>query len=161
MAFLFVHTGVRRPAQYHLNLNFTAGCHSHLSETTGEHWGVRPILIIAARASKKHKGMSSVAGIRRMTAQSTVFMVCDVQERFASVIYQFPALVHTSTFLAASARVLEMFPESNRSKFPATTAPSPAFVPCSPGERALAQFCEPLLPWSDAPTAKSEPRAWQ
>ena len=89
-----------------MNLNFTAGCHSHLSETTGEHWGVRPILIIAARASKKHKGMSSVAGIRRMTAQSTVFMVCDVQERFASVIYQFPALVHTSTFLAASARVL-------------------------------------------------------
>ena len=62
--------------------------------------------IIAARASKKHKGMSSVAGIRRMTAQSTVFMVCDVQERFASVIYQFPALVHTSTFMAASARVL-------------------------------------------------------
>ena len=47
-----------------------------------------------------------MVGIRRMTAQSTVFMVCDVQERFASVIYQFPALVHTSTFMAASARVL-------------------------------------------------------
>jgi Ca2+-binding EF-hand superfamily protein len=54
---------------------------------------------------------------------------------------------------------LVMRHEGTRS--PPVPSPRAAFMPCSPGDRALTHMKEPLRPWSDAATARSEPRAWQ
>ena len=52
--------------------------------------------------------MASIAGAarRRLTIDGTVFLLCDIQERFRSVIWQFPGLVHTSGFLVQTGRTL-------------------------------------------------------
>eukprot|EP00698_Gefionella_okellyi_P005883 TRINITY_DN15314_c0_g1_i1.p1 TRINITY_DN15314_c0_g1~~TRINITY_DN15314_c0_g1_i1.p1 ORF type:complete len:198 (-),score=30.46 TRINITY_DN15314_c0_g1_i1:114-707(-) len=42
----------------------------------------------------------------RLAPDSTVFLLCDVQERFRDAIYRFPAVVQTSKTLLAAAKIL-------------------------------------------------------
>ena len=46
--------------------------------------------------------------MRKLSARSTVLLVCDIQERFATIIHGFQSVVKTTEFLVKSAKELEM-----------------------------------------------------
>lgn len=41
--------------------------------------------------------MSALARVAKVNSATTAFFVCDIQERFRSLIWQFPSLISTST----------------------------------------------------------------
>ena len=46
--------------------------------------------------------------IGKLNASNTVFLLCDIQERFRDVIYHFPQVVHTAKLLTNVGKQLEI-----------------------------------------------------
>ena len=46
--------------------------------------------------------------MRRLTAQSSAFLLCDVQEKFRELIFEFPSVIHTATTMSKVSRILDI-----------------------------------------------------
>lgn len=52
--------------------------------------------------------MSAVGKLRQLIPKTTAFFLCDMQEKFASSIQYFPAIVNVASRILKTAKILDM-----------------------------------------------------